>query len=166
MTDDGREARRERGGRGPGQERDGRGPGPEQPPEPRGGAADPAERWNELADAADRAFRLLPAPPEDDSAKGRPDRPARRVVADPDTVERDLVRLVLTLVELLRQLMERQALRRVDAGDLSEEQEERLGTTLMLLHDRMTTLCARYDLTMEDLNLDLGPLGPLLPPEP
>jgi hypothetical protein len=157
MTDDGREPRRERGGHGPGRER---------PPEPRAGAADPAERWNELADAADRAFRLLPAPPEDDSAKGRPDRPARRVVADPDTVERDLVRLVLTLVELLRQLMERQALRRVDAGDLSEEQEERLGTTLMLLHDRMTTLCARYDLTMEDLNLDLGPLGPLLPPEP
>lgn len=73
-------------------------------------------------------------------------------------------RLVLTLVELLRQLMERQALHRVDQGDLTEEQEERLGLTLMLLDDRMTELCDRYGLTLDDLNLDLGPLGPLLPP--
>lgn len=89
---------------------------------------------------------------------------ARRLHTDPDTVERDLVRLVLTIVELLRQLMERQALHRVDEGDLTEEQEERLGLTLMLLHDRMTELCDRYGLTLEDLNLDLGPLGTLLPP--
>lgn len=130
-----------------------------------GGPSGPAAEWDELADAAAQAFRLLPAGPRDTPAEGRPSSPARRITADPDTVERDLVRLVLTLVELLRQLMERQALRRVDAGDLTEEQEERLGTTLMLLHDRMTRLCARYDLTMEDLNLDLGPLGPLLPPE-
>lgn len=79
-------------------------------------------------------------------------------------MERDLIKLVLTLVELLRQLMERQALQRVDAGDLTEEQEERLGATLMILHDRMIELCARYDLCMQDLNLDLGPLGTLLPP--
>ena len=74
------------------------------------------------------------------------------------------MKLVLTLVELLRQLMERQALHRVDQGDLTDEQEERLGATLMLLHDRMSDLCAQYGLTMEDLNLDLGPLGTLLPP--
>ncbi|GAA2722228.1 gas vesicle protein K [Streptomyces luteosporeus] len=86
----------------------------------------------------------------------------RRVELDRDTVERDLVRLVLTIVELLRQLMERQALRRVEAGDLTEEQEERIGTTLMLLAERMEELAARYDLTPEDLNLDLGPLGTLL----
>ncbi|MEU7137379.1 gas vesicle protein K [Streptomyces sp. NPDC046261] len=86
----------------------------------------------------------------------------RRVEMDRDTVERDLVRLVLTVVELLRQLMERQALRRVEEGSLTEEQEERIGQTLMLLGERMRELCARYDLELEDLNLDLGPLGPLL----
>ncbi|MEV8124257.1 gas vesicle protein K [Streptomyces sp. NPDC085944] len=90
---------------------------------------------------------------------------ARRLDLDPDTVERDLMKLVLTVVELLRQLMERQALRRVDEGDLSEDQEERIGLTLMLLDDRMTELRDRYGLRPEDLNLDLGPLGPLLPRE-
>ncbi|MEU6218693.1 gas vesicle protein K [Streptomyces sp. NPDC047022] len=126
----------------------------------------PADRLGEVAEAAARAFRLLPAVPDDITPAGRrtPPRPARRISADPDTVERDLVRLVLTLVELLRQLMERQALHRVDQGDLSEEQEERLGATLMILHERMSDLCAEYGLTMEDLNLDLGPLGTLLPP--
>ncbi|MDI2125408.1 gas vesicle protein K [Yinghuangia seranimata] len=87
----------------------------------------------------------------------------RRIDLDPDDVERDLVRLILTLVELLRQVMERQALRRVDAGDLSDDQEERIGLTLMLLEDRMDQLRERFGLTPEDLNLDLGPLGTLLP---
>ncbi|MEV0281261.1 gas vesicle protein K [Streptomyces sp. NPDC050610] len=89
-----------------------------------------------------------------------------RVELDRDTVERDLMKLVLTVVELLRQLMERQALRRVDQGDLTENQEERMGLTLMLLSERMTELRERYGLSAADLNLDLGPLGPLLPPEP
>lgn len=88
-----------------------------------------------------------------------------RLELEPDTVERDLVKLVLTIVELLRQLMERQAVRRFDTGELTEEQEERIGLTLMLLDDRMTELRERYDLRPEDLNLDLGPLGPLLPRE-
>ncbi|MGW2405002.1 gas vesicle protein K [Streptomyces sp. NPDC001739] len=126
-------------------------------------------RFDEVADAAARAFRLLPAAPEDDVLRtpgGPSHRPAHRIATDPDTVERDLMKLVLTLVELLRQLMERQALHRVDAGDLTEEQEERLGETLMILHSRMMDLCARYDLSLEDLNLDLGPLGTLLPPAP
>ncbi len=87
----------------------------------------------------------------------------RRIATDPDTVERDLVRLALTVVELLRQLMERQALRRIDHGGLTEDEEERLGLTLMLLADRMALLRRRYGLSEEDLNLDLGPLGPLLP---
>ena len=86
-----------------------------------------------------------------------------RVAIDGDTVERDLVKLVLTIVEVLRQLMERQALRRVDEGDLTEDQEERIGVTLMLLEDRMGRLRERYRLSDQDLNLDLGPLGPLLP---
>jgi hypothetical protein len=89
----------------------------------------------------------------------------RRIETDRDTVERDLMKLVLTVVELLRQLMERQALRRFDEGDLSEDQEERIGLTLMLLEDRMAELRERYGLRPEDLNLDLGPLGPLLPRE-
>lgn len=88
---------------------------------------------------------------------------ANRLVIDDDTIERDLVKLVLTVVELLRQLMERQALRRVDNGDLTEDQEERIGATLMLLEDRMALLRERYRLSDQDLNLDLGPLGPLLP---
>jgi CRISPR/Cas system-associated endonuclease Cas1 len=88
---------------------------------------------------------------------------AQRLKTDPETVERDLIKLVLTIVELLRQLMERTALHRVDQGDLSESQEERIGTTLMILEERMSELCDRYDLTMADLNLGLGPLGSLLP---
>ncbi len=90
------------------------------------------------------------------------DEPRRRVELDPDTVERDLACLVLTVVELLRQLMERQALRRVESGELSEDQEERIGLTLMLLEDRMEVLRDKFGLTPEDLNIDLGPLGPLL----
>ncbi|MFB9392233.1 gas vesicle protein K [Streptomyces coeruleoprunus] len=125
------------------------------------------DRRREVADAARRAFSLLPARADEvspfDGSRGRGGA-ARRLRTDPETVERDLLKLVLTIVELLRQLMERQALHRVDQGDLTEEQEERLGLTLMVLHDRMAELCERYDLTLEDLNLDLGPLGTLLPP--
>lgn len=124
------------------------------------------DRLAEVADAASQAFRLLPAT-QDDLRPVRPPgppRPVRRIRSNPDSVERDLVKLVLTLVELLRQLMERQALHRVDQGDLTDEQEERLGTTLMTLHDRISDLCIEHGLTMEDLNLDLGPLGTLLPP--
>lgn len=120
-------------------------------------------RWNDVAEAAARAFQLAPA----GTADGEPGRAggevARRLATDPETVERDLIKLVLTIVELLRQLMERTALHRVDHGDLTEDQEERIGMTLMVLQDRMTELCERYGLTMDDLNLDLGPLGTLLP---
>lgn len=122
------------------------------------------DRLREVAQAAHRAFSLLPASPDDMASPSAGRSAARRLHADPDTVERDLVKLVLTIVELLRQLMERRALHRVDEGNLTEDREERLGLTLMLLHDRMTELCDRYDLTLEDLNLDLGPLGTLLPP--
>ncbi|WP_238452315.1 gas vesicle protein K [Micromonospora sp. 4G55] len=87
----------------------------------------------------------------------------RRLAVDRDSVERGLASLVLTVIELLRQLMERQALRRVDLGDLTEEQIERVGATLMALEAQMTELREYFDLAPEDLNLDLGPLGPLLP---
>lgn len=82
---------------------------------------------------------------------------------NPDQLGRDLVTLVLTIVELLRQLMERQAIRRVDLGDLNEDQMERIGRTLMMLDVRMTELCETHGIRREDLNLDLGPLGSLLP---
>ena len=86
----------------------------------------------------------------------------RRVQADPENVERGLAQLVLTLIELLRQIVERQALRRVEAGGLDDETVERLGRTLMALEERMGELKEAFGLTDEDLNLDLGPLGRLL----
>ena len=86
--------------------------------------------------------------------------------SDADATERSLVTLVLTLVELLRQLVERQALRRVDVGDLSDDQIERIGSTLMHLERRMHELCEQFGVGPEDLNLDLGPLGTLLPEPP
>jgi hypothetical protein len=88
--------------------------------------------------------------------------PLSRVNADPEEVERGLAQLVLTLVELLRQLMERQALRRVEAGGLDDETVERLGRTLMALDARMEELKEIFGLSDEDLNLNLGPLGRLL----
>src|SRR3954454_8255286 len=86
----------------------------------------------------------------------------RRVAADPETVERGLAQLVLTLIELLRQLMERQALRRMDDGTLSDEEIENLGVTFTRLAERMDELKETFGLRDEDLNLDLGPLGRLL----
>jgi hypothetical protein len=86
-----------------------------------------------------------------------------RVDVDSDRLGRDLVALVLTVVELLRQLMERQAIRRIDQGDLADSQVDEIGTTLMLLDQRMAELCEQHGVCPEDLNLDLGPLGTLLP---
>jgi hypothetical protein len=85
-----------------------------------------------------------------------------RIETDPEAVGRDLGRLVLTLVELIRQLMERQALRRIDAGGLSDDTVEQLGVGLMRLEEAMAELRTHFGLRPEDLNIDLGPLGPLL----
>jgi hypothetical protein len=86
----------------------------------------------------------------------------RRINADPESVERGLAQLVLTVIELLRQIMERQALRRIDGGGLDEEQVERMGRTFMALEERMEELLAEFELEKEDLNINLGPLGNLL----
>lgn len=86
----------------------------------------------------------------------------RRIDTDPEGVEKGLAQLVLTIVELLRQLIERQALHRVEAGGLDEDQIERLGRTLMLLSERMDELKDEFGLGDEDLNLNLGPLGNLM----
>ena len=85
-----------------------------------------------------------------------------RIDADPERVEKGLAQLVLTLVELLRQLMERQALRRMETGTLTDEEVERLGETFMKLEQRMEELKRHFELEHEDLNLNLGPLGDLL----
>ena len=87
---------------------------------------------------------------------------SRRVNADPERVEKGLAQLVLTVVELLRQLMERQALRRIEGGGLHDEQIERLGLALMRLEERMDELKAEFELEDEDLNINLGPLGDLM----
>jgi hypothetical protein len=86
-----------------------------------------------------------------------------KVQLDPEAIGRDLGRLVLTIVELVRQLMERQAIRRVESGDLPDETVERLGLGLMRLEEAMTELREHFGLRAEDLNIDLGPLGDLLP---
>ena len=86
----------------------------------------------------------------------------RRVNADPEQVERGLAQLVLTVVELLRQLMERQALRRMENDTLTEEEVERMGETFMKLEQRMQELKEEFGLEDRDLNLNLGPLGNLL----
>lgn len=99
-----------------------------------------------LAKELDQATRGLPA----------------RIDADPHTAERGLAKLVLTLIELLRQLMERQALRRIEGGSLTDEEIERLGETFMKLEARMDELKREFGLEDEDLNLSLGPLGDLL----
>jgi hypothetical protein len=88
--------------------------------------------------------------------------PERRVNMDQATVEKDLAKLVLSLVELIRQLMERQALRRVNAGSLSEEEVENMGETFLKLNRKMAELRMAFGLEREDLNLSLGPLGSLL----
>ena len=85
----------------------------------------------------------------------------RRLETDSESVQRDLMKLVLAIVELVRQLMERQAIRRVDEGDLDDAQVEDLGLGLMRLEEAMIQLREQFDLTAEDLNLDLGPLGTL-----
>ena len=100
---------------------------------------------------------------DDDWEHGSEPRPRGRVELDREGAERGLAGLVLTLVELIRQLMERQAVRRMEHGDLNEAQIEEMGTTLMALAEQMEQLRDHFGLSAEDLNLDLGPLGSLLP---
>jgi hypothetical protein len=110
--------------------------------------------------------RVLSASGDLDNLAGELDRIGtafpRRINTDPERVEQGLAQLVLTLVELLRQLMERQALRRMEQGTLSDEQIERLGETFMKLERRMEELKREFGLEDRDLNLNLGPLGDLL----
>jgi Gas vesicle protein K len=86
----------------------------------------------------------------------------QRLDASPEDIHLGLVRLVLTLVEFLRQVLEHQAVRRMEGGGLSEEEVERIGLTLMRLNEKLEEIKAVFGLEGEELNVDLGPLGKLL----
>lgn len=85
-----------------------------------------------------------------------------RINIDAESVEQGLAKLVLTLIEFIRRLLEKQAIRRMEGGDLSPEQIEELGLALMKLEEKMQELKAQFGLAEEDLNLDLGPAGRLI----
>lgn len=82
--------------------------------------------------------------------------------ADPDDVKRSVAKLVLTLVEAIRQLLERQAIRRMDERTLTDQETEDIGTALMRLEEAIREIGGQFGLAPEDLNLDLGPLGKLV----
>lgn len=82
--------------------------------------------------------------------------------ANPDDVKRSVAKLVLTLVDFIRQLLERQAIRRMEAGTLTDEETEAIGLALMRLEETVRDLGAQFNLAPEDLNLDLGPIGKLV----
>lgn len=84
-----------------------------------------------------------------------------RINADPERVEQGLARLVLTVIELLRRVLEHQAVRRMDGGSLSDAQIEQLGLALLRLNERMGELKDTFGLSDDDLSIDLGPLGEL-----
>jgi hypothetical protein len=86
----------------------------------------------------------------------------QRIQADESNVEQGLAKLVLTLIELIRRLLEKQALRRIEAGSLTDDQIERMGETLLKLEQKMDELKVTFGLEHEDLNLNLGPLGDLM----
>ena len=85
-----------------------------------------------------------------------------RIEAHPEDVETGLAKLVLTLIEVIRQVLEHQAVRRMEGGGLSDEEVERLGLALLRLQERLEEVKIAFGLEGEDLNIDLGPLGRLL----
>ena len=82
--------------------------------------------------------------------------------ANPEEVRRSVVKLVLTLIEAIRQLLERQAIRRMEEKTLTDEETEAIGLALMRLEETIREIAAQFDLAPEDLNLDLGPIGKLV----
>lgn len=88
--------------------------------------------------------------------------PPLRWNADPDDVQRSVAQLVLTLVEFIRRLLERQAIRRMDAGTLTDQQTEDIGRALMKLEETVVDIAAKFGIHPEDLNLELGPVGKLM----
>lgn len=117
-------------------------------PEERGGERK-AEEAKELERLAAELRDIAPALPS-------------RIEASPDDIETGVSQLVLTLVEFIRQVLEHQAVRRMEGGTLSDDEMERLGLALMRLEERLDVVREVFGLEKEDLNIDLGPLGRLL----
>ena len=114
-----------------------------------------ARRFVEAADA--RQIESIRRQIETVAAAGPP-----RWNANPEEVRRAVLKLVLTLVELIRQLLERQAIRRMEAGTLTDDETENVGRALMNLQETVLDLARQFDIAPEELNLDLGPVGKLL----
>ena len=111
-----------------------------------GGLVDPEAELEELRREIERVRGILP----------------ERVDVDPEGIEQGLAKLVLTLVEFLRQLLERQAIRRMDGGTLTDDEIERVGIALMRLEEKVGELAGAFGLDPADLNIGLGPVGKLL----
>src|SRR3954470_1585782 len=124
-------------------------PSTKRPSKKRAGATLATVEVREIESLRKELDRLAAAPPP-------------RWNADPEDVRRSVGKLVLTLVEFIRQLLERQAIRRMDAGTLTPEETEAVGLALMRLEETVHDLARRFGLKPEDLNLDLGPLGRLI----
>lgn len=103
---------------------------------------------------------LRPMSRNDGTETGRQASIPSKVNIDPEKVEQGLAKLVLAIIELIRQLLEKQAIRRVESGSLTKEEVERLGITLMRLETKMNELKEHFKI--DDLNINLGPLGNLL----
>ena len=109
---------------------------------------------DEPRDQSDQPSSVYPA----DSAASA----SSRIECSPENIEQGLAKLVLSLIELLHQLLERQAIRRMEGGSLTDQQVEEMGEALMKLEAKINELAANFGLTPADLNLDLGPLGRLV----
>jgi hypothetical protein len=133
-------------------------------PDSYGGLAEPGARVESTAASEfTRVMRSAITPAWESAPGKRPSTPAApRLNLDQDKVKNGLGQLVLTLVKLLHELLERQAIRRIDAGYLSDEESERLGLAMMTQAQEIDRLRRLFGLKEEDLNLDLGPLGKLL----
>jgi hypothetical protein len=125
-----------------------------------------AQQSQELTGTGDFGAKILNSPADLDEFVNEleqlGDALPSRIDADPSKVEQGLAKLVLTLVDLLRRLMERQAIRRIEGGSLDDEEIERLGLAFMRMETRMAELREVFGLEAEDLNLNLGPLGDLM----
>ncbi|HEY4385988.1 MAG TPA: gas vesicle protein GvpJ [Ktedonobacteraceae bacterium] len=120
------------------------------------------EQNSARADDGKTLARALPSSaPRSQHRRSTRKKTTKKATIDQDNVERGLIKLVLTLVDLIRQLMEKQAIRRIEDEQLDVSEIEKMGNAFSLLDEKMTQLKKMFDLTDEDLNLDLGPLGEL-----
>jgi Gas vesicle protein K len=110
-----------------------------------------------MSDLSPKQEKVSPASGAQQEAASVP----RRIDLSPENIEQGLARLVLTLIDFLRQLLERQAIRRMEGGALSDQEIEEMGEALMKLEAKVQELADRFGLSPADLNIDLGPLGRL-----